>query len=178
MKFKTILADPPWPERGGGVIKRGADRHYELMKIPDIIAYMRENIMADDNAHLYLWTTNNYLPDALSVMKLHGLDYKTNIAWVKSKDDGESLQIGLGQYFRGSHELCLFGVKGNLPYRTRSDGKRATIPTVIIAPRTEHSRKPDEIYRACEQVSHPPYLELFARRRREGWESRGNEVER
>jgi N6-adenosine-specific RNA methylase IME4 len=66
-KYKTIYADPPWMERGGGKIKRGADRHYDLMKTKDIVA-LPVTDLAEDNAHLYLWTTNNFLPDALTVM--------------------------------------------------------------------------------------------------------------
>ena len=73
VKFKTILADPPWPEHGGGKIQRGADRHYPLMKIGDIkgLAPYVEQVAAD-NCHLYLWTTNNYLPDALDIMREWG----------------------------------------------------------------------------------------------------------
>ena len=66
-KYKTIVADPPWPEVGGGKIKRGADRHYPVMKVKDIMALPVHEI-ADTNCHLYLWTTNNYLPDAFNVM--------------------------------------------------------------------------------------------------------------
>jgi N6-adenosine-specific RNA methylase IME4 len=67
-KYHTIYADPPWPERGGGKIKRGADRHYSLMTVKDIMTLPVANL-AEDNCHLYLWTTNNYLPAALDVMK-------------------------------------------------------------------------------------------------------------
>ena len=61
-KYKTIYADPPWLERGGGKIKRGADKHYELMKTADIMALPVKDL-AEDNCHLYLWTTNNFLQD-------------------------------------------------------------------------------------------------------------------
>ena len=109
--YKTIYADPPWFESGGGKIKRGADAHYSLMKTKDIVAMAPfAKSLADENCHLYLWTTNNFLPDALEVMKAWGFDYKTVITWVKDRQ-------GLGQYFRGLTEHCLFGVKGNLPYK-------------------------------------------------------------
>lgn len=113
MRYKTIYADPPWMEAGGGKIKRGADRHYPLMKTKDIINLPVADI-ADDNCHLYLWTTNNFLQDALKVMEAWGFKYKTKITWVKSivEDDGRiKLQnAGLGQYFRGLDEVCFYSV--------------------------------------------------------------------
>ncbi|MCK5641183.1 MAG: hypothetical protein KAJ19_10310 [Gammaproteobacteria bacterium] len=94
MKYKTIYADPPWPERGGGKIKRGADRHYPLMKVKEIISMSDfVNSISDENCHLYLWVTNNYLPSGLQVMEAWGFRYITTITWVKDR-------IGLGQYFR------------------------------------------------------------------------------
>ena len=66
--------------------------------------------LAEDNAHLYLWATNNFLPDALEVMKAWGFRYVTMITWMKDR-------IGLGQYFRGLTEHCLFGIRGKLPYK-------------------------------------------------------------
>ena len=166
-KYKTIYADPPWPEKGGGKIKRGADRHYQLMSVKDIIAMPVQDI-CEDNAHLYLWTTNNYLPCALEVMKAWGFTYKTVITWGKDK-------FGLGQYFRGKSEHCLFGVRGNLPYKT-ADGKRQQGETLILSPRRKHSQKPDEMRLMIEKVSYAPSIELFARDRFEGWDAWGNEI--
>ena len=171
--YKTLLADPPWMEVGGGKIKRGADRHYPLMKTKDIIEYLKQ-IPMEENAHAYIWVTNNFLEDGLEVMKALGFRYVTNLSWVKMKDN--KVQFGLGQYFRGSHELLLFGVKGRLPYKL-NDGKRSAIPTVILSPRNEHSRKPDEQYDIIEKTSYGPYIEAFARRKRDGWDCVGNEVE-
>lgn len=170
MSYKAIYADPPWNETGGGKIRRGADRHYPLMKTPDIIKYMSQ-IDIDDNAHLYMWVTNNYLKDGLEVMEKLGFRYVTNVVWVKDR-------FGLGQYFRGQHELCLFGVKGKLPYKPPADPtkKRNCLPSVINAKRREHSQKPDEMYDYVEKNSYGPYLEVFARRRRPGWDVMGNEA--
>jgi N6-adenosine-specific RNA methylase IME4 len=80
IRYGTIVADPPWPERGGGKIKRGADRHYPLMKVRDIIA-MGGIIqqLAKPNSHLYLWGTNNFLPDAVNMMEACGFRYVTMI---------------------------------------------------------------------------------------------------
>ena len=177
-KYRTIYADPPWMESGGGKIKRGADRHYPLMKTKDIMALPVQEL-ADENCHLYLWTTNNFLPDALKVMEAWGFKYKTNVDWVKGEvlEDGTfKLQNpGLGQYFRGLDEICLFGVKGSLPYKV-IDGKRQQGVTVIVAPRGEHSEKPQAMRVMIEKVSYAPYLELFARDRFPGWDVWGNEV--
>lgn len=140
------------------------------MKTQDIIDYLSK-IPFDDNCHLYLWVTNNFLLDGLKVMEALGFRYITNIVWIKDR-------IGLGQYFRGQHEICLFGVKGNLPYKfsTTSNRSCCTEPTIIMAKRREHSQKPDEIYKKIEATSYPPYLEVFARIHRKGWDAIGNET--
>jgi len=173
-RYATLLADPPWLERGGGQVKRGADRHYPLMATRDICALPVRDLALDD-AHLYLWVTNNFLPDGLEVMRAWGFRYVTNLAWGKVRDGKP--QQGLGQYFRGAHELLLFGVRGRVPYRTTADGKRAQHPSLVLEPRGEHSRKPEVFHRIIEKVSPGPYLELFARRPMPGWAVWGNEVE-
>jgi len=168
-QFHTVYADPPWPEFGGGRIRRGANRHYPLMSVTDI-AMMGNEVkrIADDNSHCYIWTTNNHLHDGLRVLALWGYRYITTITWVKDR-------MGLGQYFRGMTEHCLFGVRGRLPYRT-VDGKRAQGRTMIWSLRHEHSAKPEEMREMIERVSWPDYLELFARRRADGWAGWGNEL--
>ncbi len=167
--YATIYADPPWPEVGGGRIRRGADRHYPLMKVGEIAA-LPVGQWAQEDAHLYLWVTNNYFPDGLTVMKAWGFRYVTTITWHKDR-------FGLGQYFRGNSEHCLFGVRGRLPYRTRPDGKRAQGVTCFSAPKGAHSAKPEEMRRMIELVSPGPYLELFARVKRPGWDTWGNATE-
>ena len=109
MKYKTIYADPPWMEHGGGKIKRGADRHYPLMKTKDILALPVHELIDPEGCHLYLWTTNNFLPDALEVVKAWGFEYVTLITWMKDRQ-------GLGQYYRGLTEHCIFArTKKGLP---------------------------------------------------------------
>jgi N6-adenosine-specific RNA methylase IME4 len=163
--YTTILMDPPWNERGGGRIKRGADRHYPLLKTREMpaVIYGSGVFNPAPNAHLYMWATNTFLPDALWLMECLGFAYKTNVCWVKDK-------VGLGQYFRGRHELLLFGIRGK-GYDARTDNKRIT--SVIEAPRTKHSAKPIEAYHLIEARSHGPYLEMFAREPRTGWDSWG-----
>lgn len=166
-QYRTILADPPWLERGGGKIKRGADRHYPLMKTTAIWNLPVDEWAAKD-AHLYLWVTNNFLYDGLATVEAWGFRYITCITWLKDR-------MGIGQYYRGITEHCLFGVRGSLPYRS-IDGRRAQGLTGFTAPRGEHSVKPEQIRQWAERVSHGPYLELFARRSVAGWDSWGNEA--
>lgn len=168
--YKTILADPPWAEQGGGRIKRGADRHYQLMKTDEIIKMMQSivNEKADNDCHLYLWVTNNFLKDGLKVIDSLGFRYVTTITWMKDR-------IGLGQYFRGLTEHCLFAVKGNVPYKI-IEGKRQQGITGFIETKRIHSQKPLKMYQMIETVSYRPYLEIFARERRQGWDVIGNEA--
>lgn len=97
-KYQIIYSDPPWNEAGGGVIKRGADRHYPLMKTKDIMA-LPVPALCMDNAHLYLWVTNTFMRDGFKVMEAWGFEYKTMITWAKDR-------FGLGQYFRGQNRIA------------------------------------------------------------------------
>ena len=171
-KYKTILADPPWArETGGGVICRGAQGHYAVMKQADLIALgsMIQRATAPA-AHLYLWVTNNCLLDGLELVKAWGFEYKTLITWGKDR-------IGIGQYFRGQTEQCIFAAKGTLPYKVKNN-KRQQGSTLITAPRMKHSQKPEQMREYVERVSYGPRLELFARRCPViGWDAVGLELE-
>lgn len=166
-KYRTIYADPPWMESGGGEIKRGADAHYPLLPTYKIMA-MPVHELADIDCVLYLWVTNNFLDVGLEVMKAWGFRYITIITWMKDRP-------GLGQYFRGITEHCLFGVTGSVPWKMEN-GVRIQGVTGFQAPRREHSRKPDEMRQIIERVSFPPRIELFARETFDGWDSWGNEI--
>jgi N6-adenosine-specific RNA methylase IME4 len=156
-------------EKGGGKIKRGADRHYKLLKVPDIIRVMTQaepwNEIGDD-AHMYLWVTNNHLQNGLKVMEALGFRYVTNVCWVKGS-------FGLGQYFRGQHELCLFGVRGR-GFSVRSNNR--SISSVLKCPKGPHSAKPEDFYAMVEKRSEGPFLEMFARQRRSNWTVWGDEI--
>lgn len=168
-EYKTIYADPPWMECGGGKIRRGADRHYPLMHTNGIMALPVQPLIHPDGCHLYLWTTNNFLKDALQVVSAWGFDYITTITWLKD-------QQGLGQYYRGKTEHCLFAVtKKRLPYKAM-DGKRLQGVTGFYEPKTVHSRKPETMRRMIERVSWEPRIELFAREQHPGWTVWGNEA--
>lgn len=170
--FTTILMDCPWPERGSGKICRGAQNHYPLIKTePELL---RTIVQAPcwnpaDNAHLFMWATDNYLEWALRLYVNLGFKRHRSMPW--------RVRPGIGQYMQSCHTWLLFGTRGKgkkvLKQRIRTDALwDATIP------KREHSRKPDRQYELIEKMSRGPYLEMFARptARREGWTYWGNEV--
>ena len=159
--FNGIYMDPPWLERGGGQCKRGADRHYPLMKTPDILATIRFCPVWRPavDAHLYMWVTNNFLQDGLYVMSGLGFRYITNLVWKKER-------AGIGQYFRGEHELLLFGVRGS-GFNVRTRDRTITTGALFNAERPMkggkriHSAKPLRAYDIIEARTFGPYLEMF-----------------
>lgn len=168
-KYKTIYIDPPWMERGGGKIKRGADRHYPLMKTSDIAKLPIKNLADENGCHLYMWTTNNFIKDAFCLLDEWGFEYITLITWNKDR-------MGLGQYFRGLTEHCIFACTSKrLPYKT-IDGKRQQGVTGFYEAKTIHSRKPIAMREMIEKVSYSPKIEIFARQSLDGWDCWGNEV--
>lgn len=169
-KYRTIYIDPPWPERGGGKIKRGADRHYRLMKVKEIMALPVQKLADPNGCHIYLWVTNNYLCAGLECLSAWGFEYITTITWMKDRQ-------GLGQYYRGLTEHCLFGTtKQRLSYKLTPDGKRCQGVTGFIEPKKEHSKKPQKMREMIETVSYSPRIELFARETFPGWDAWGNEI--
>jgi N6-adenosine-specific RNA methylase IME4 len=175
VKYRTIVADPPWKyqkDTSMGAKPGAAEAHYATLPIREIAALpVRE--LADDDAHLYLWVTvprlygdrddRSFTP--IDVMEAWGFEFKTMLTWVKSGSPG------MGWYFRGQTEHVLFGTRGTAPIPPA-----ARIPNFLIAPRDGHSGKPPAFQDLIEQVSPAPYLELFARRQRFGWDTWGNEA--
>lgn len=175
-KFSTILADPPW--RFSNRTGKMAPEHkrlsrYSTMELKDILALPVTEIVQEP-AHLYLWVPNALISDALEVMKSWGFTYKTNIIWYKIRKDGGPDRRGVGFYFRNVTEMVLFGVRGKNA-RTLKPGR--TQPNIISSRKREHSRKPDELYQVIEECSRGPFLELFARGNREGWNQWGDQAE-
>ena len=128
---------------------------------------------ADEKSHLYLWVPNALLPEGLEIMRAWGFAYKTNIIWEKVRKDGMPDGRGVGFYFRNVTEVLLFGVKGD-KNRTLDAGRSQV--NLIRAMKREHSRKPDEIVELIERCSPAPFLELFARGSRNGWDMWGNQA--
>jgi len=127
--------------------------------------------LAAAKSHLYLWVPNALLQDGLRVMEAWGFTYKSNVVWYKIRKDGGPDGRGVGFYFRNVTEMVLFGVRGHM--RTLQPGR--TQVNLFGERKREHSRKPEAIYKIIEACSPGPYLELFARFRRAGWDQWGNE---
>lgn len=179
--FATIVADPPWKYRdkihaarvrgvkeiGYGADKirgrRGAEGYYPVMSTDEIAALPVVECAAP-NAHLYLWTTNAFLDEAFRLARGWHFEPRTVLTWVKPG-------IGMGHYYRNNTEHVVFAVRGSLPTLRRNQ------PTAFAAPKSKiHSRKPEKFFEIVESMSPGPYLEMFARIRRPGWEAWGNEV--
>jgi len=159
-RYRTILADPPWNIQQDG--NYGASQHYPLMTLDEIKA-LPVATLAEENAHLWLWTTNAALPDAYDVLKAWGFTARSILTWVKPR-------LGLGNYLRNASEQLLFATRGKAPIAFKSQ------PTWAFMPVQDHSHKPEEQYAIIERCSPSPYLELFARRRQPGWHAWGNQV--
>ncbi len=172
-RYATILADPPWQfqNRTGKM----APEHKRLLRYPTLelqeIMQLPVTRLAAAQSHLYLWVPNALLMEGLEVMRAWGFTYKTNLVWYKIRKDGGPDGRGVGFYFRNVTELVLFGVRGSM--RTLQPGR--TQVNLFSTRKREHSRKPDELYPMIEACSPGPYLELFARFRRNGWNQWGNE---
>jgi N6-adenosine-specific RNA methylase IME4 len=172
-RYAVLYADPPWQfrvydENSSVAFEHGAAGvHYPSMST-DAICALPVKELATDAAALFLWTTAPHLPEALQVVAAWSFTYKTHAVWVKG-------WIGLGYFVRNQHELLLVATRGDMP--SPSPANRP--PSVIHAPRREHSRKPDEAYELIERM-YPelPKLELFARQTQAGWAAWGNEIPR
>ncbi len=139
------------------------------MKTKDIARLPVKRLVDEDGCHLYMRVTNNFLQDAFLLLEEWGFEYVTLITWNKDRK-------GLGQYFRGKTEHCIFArTKKKLPFKT-VNGKRQQGVTGFYEPRTMHSRKPEKMREMIETVSYEPRIELFARERVNGWDCWGNEV--
>lgn len=173
-KYSVILADPPWhykvySKKGMG---RSAESHYPTMQLEDIKALPVADI-ADQDCALFLWVTMPCLLEGIEVLKTWGFTYKTvAFVWVKQNRKADSLFWGMGYWTRSNVELCLLGTKGN---PKRAD---AGVHQVVISHIEEHSKKPQEVHnRIVCLMGDVPRIELFARRKTDGFDVWGNEVE-
>ena len=178
-KFVTVYADPPWQfsnRTGKMAPENRKNTRYSTMKLEEIKELPVNEITADE-AHLYMWVPNALLLEGLEVLDAWGFTYKSNLIWEKTRKDGFPDGRGVGFYFRNVTEMLLFGVKTkkkNKTFRTLAPARSQV--NLIRAMKREHSRKPDEFIPLIEQCSPGPYIELFARGDREGWEMWGNQA--
>lgn len=174
MKYRTIVADPPWdvrrlaspgPEGFGShaVPLRSIPLPYPTLSTGEIAAlHVRD--WAEKNAHLYLWTINRYVPDAYDIAEAWGFTPKVLLVWAKVPRG-----LGPGGTFSITTEFVVHATRGSLAAHHRVDR------TWFQWPRGEHSAKPEAFLDLVESVSPGPYLEMFARRNRLGWDTWGNE---
>jgi N6-adenosine-specific RNA methylase IME4 len=175
MKYGAILMDPPWSFKTwsakGTESHRSAEQHYTTVALPLLVDMPVIELAAPDCA-LFMWAVDSHVEEAIHLARAWGFSYKTRaFDWVKTcKSDPTKPRMGMGYWTRKESEECLLFTQGK-PKRV---GKG--VRQVIMAPRREHSRKPDEIYKRIEHLVKGPYLEMFARQQRTGWDSWGNEV--
>lgn len=174
--YDVILADPPWlfkvwnDETGHS---RSAEKHYHTMTIDDICALPVAEL-ANENCALFLWCVwPSIFEYPQKVIDAWGFRYATKaFTWVKSRKNNVGFAMGMGYYTRANDEPCLLAIKGRMSVRDKG------VLSIIHAPRRKHSQKPDAQYGKIERLyPNMRYLELFARKKREGWDSWGNEVE-
>ena len=189
--YKTILLDPPWEMCAGGTKGLSAQHHYPVQKqseiIETVLGWLEEHPVAPE-AHLYLWSMNAFpkvksrgVLDALELCEVMGFTPIQFIPWIKHRGNPTLYSIRCT-------ELCLFGERHrpgmlwDVAYgrETEQSVCRAGLTKTkdyIIADSARHSKKPDCFYDYIEERSAGPYLELYARNRREGWTSLGNQVD-
>lgn len=168
-KYGVIYADPPWSfktysARGKG---RSAEAYYDCLSIEDIAQFPVVEYAAPDCV-LLMWITDPMLLTGLRVIEDWGFRYKTvGFYWIKTP----TTWFGNGYWTRANPEQCLLATRGH-PHRLS-----AGVRKLVEAPRRAHSQKPDEVYARIEALLPGPYLELFARTRRPGWDALGDEVD-
>jgi len=171
-KYKVIYADPPWyfksfSKKGE---RRNANQHYDCMSLDDI-CNLPVSTVADTDCVLLMWVTDPCLLDAFKVMDAWGFTYKTvGFTWIKTNQKSLGYFTGMGYWTRSNPEMCLLATRGK-PKRLNKSTKQ-----LVVSERREHSRKPDEMYGYIENMLEGPYLEMFARNTRQGWDNFGNEV--
>lgn len=177
MRYDVILADPPWkfeywvPDQGKKDGSRAAEAHYPVMTTPEICGLPIAQL-GEENSILFLWGVWPRLRDIFDVMEAWNYEYKTiGFVWVKAKKSGFGHFMGMGYYTRSNTEPCFIGVRGSMPVEAHD------VLQLIYYPVKRHSQKPDGQYNKIERLyPNKRYLELFARNKREGWDSWGNEV--
>lgn len=163
-KFGTIYADPPWLYDNQGT-RASTGNHYDGLTVDQLCALPVADLAADD-AHLHLWTTNGFLFDCPRIFDAWGFEFRSSFVWVKG-------QIGIGNYWRNSHEFLLTAIRGNA--KRFNDH---SIRSWLECDRGVHSAKPEQVRSFIERSSPGPYLELFGRRSAPNWAVWGNQIER
>lgn len=175
-RYSVIVVDPPWKygawsKPSNRAIEtrfkiQGYELPYSSMTIEEI-ANLDINSLAGDNCEVYLWTTQKYLPASFDVIKKWGFKYCSTLIWCK-KPRG----TGQGGVYTPNSEFLILARRGKMPKVKRIDSTWWQVKR-----QKRHSQKPEFFQGMIETVSDGPRLELFARRKRDGWDVWGNEVE-
>lgn len=174
--FGFVMADPPWAFRtysAKGKEQKSAENHYATMTL-DEIKDLDVQAICEKDALLWLWATRPMFMEALEVVTAWGFTYATHGHWVKTTKDRKGLAFGTGYLLRDCGEPYIIAKRGKPKVHSRS------VRSAILAPRREHSRKPDEAYRDAELLAGPdvPKADLFSREKRDGWTNWGFEAEK
>lgn len=175
-KYQVLLIDPPWKYNSRANHKTrfrgGAEGHYSLMTDTDLAALPVSSI-ADESAVLFMWATFPRIEFALDLIRCYGFKYKTvGFTWCKLNPKNGQPFFGVGYYAKSNAEICLLATRGKtIKPATNS------VSSLVLTPRREHSRKPDEVRQRIE-LMYPMQtkIELFAREKVDGWDCYGNEV--
>lgn len=170
--YSVIYADPPWyfksySKKGEG---KNATQHYPCMEFSDIVN-LPVSQLAAQNSVLLMWVTEPFLRKSFEVIDAWDFTYKTvGFTWVKTNSKSPGIFKGTGYWTRSNPEQCLLCTKGKPKRKSRN------VDEVIISPRREHSRKPDEMYGKIMELLDGPYIELFSRTSYPGWDVWGKDV--
>lgn len=181
--YRLIVADPPWAPRDklpGPT--RGAARQYPVMSTADLCGYLASTSVAiADDAVLLLWRLASMQPDALELAKAWGFRVCSEVVWAKITKTGKPW-FGMGRTVRAAHETCLVCVRGRASRVVQARNVRSVFSAPVpvgVGGKYVHSAKPDAFFElVAEPLVAGPRLELFARRRRAGWDQLGNQLER
>jgi N6-adenosine-specific RNA methylase IME4 len=175
LPFKVVCADPPWAfqDKLPGP-HRGAERNYQCLSAEEIVRFPLPAIA--DDAVLFLWRVASQQQAALDVARFWGFVVKTELVWLKKTPNGLRW-FGMGRILRAEHEVCLVATRGHP--RCKNHATRSTFQMDVdglSAMVGRHSEKPAKFYEIVESLYDGPYLELFARKPRDGWTCLGNEL--
>lgn len=169
LRFGTIYADPPWLYDNQGT-RAATGNHYGGMTVEELCELPIRGLAADAS-HLHLWTTNAFLFDCPRIFDAWGFEFRTSFVWVKN-------QMGIGNYWRNSHEIMLTAVRGDAKrFNDHSMVSWMEGGAALKSDRGRHSAKPEQVRHLIERASPGPYLELFGRSPADGWTVWGNQIE-
>ncbi len=169
-KYNTIVIDPPWDISMSGSSKlrpkRKTELDYNTMSLDEIKSLSVKDI-AEVGCHVYCWTTNKLLESTFDVLKSWGVNYHLTLVW--TKPNGMMPCFG----YKFATEFCLLGFFGKPMQKFTSMAK---LNWLNVPSQKPHSKKPQIFFDLINEMSPSPKIELFARDRKLGWDSWGNEV--